>query len=698
MSLGRHLLMCMVLLAATVAAADEGMWLFNHPPTQPVQAKYGFTLTQPWLDHARLSSVRFNNGGSGSFVSPDGLTFTNHHVAQTCLYGLSTKERDLYVTGFYARTQADEARCPDLELNVLMSLENVTKQVNAGVSPKMPAAEAYLKQRANTARIESECVRSTGLRCDVVSLYSGGEFDLYRYKKYTDVRLVFAPEFAAAFFGGDPDNFEYPRYDLDVAFFRVYENNRPARLDHYLKWSQAGVKDGELVFVSGHPGSTGRLLTMSQLQFLRDTSYPMALDFLARRIQLLQGYSAQGPEQARQAQELFFGYQNSDKALTGYNSGLHTPSLMEKKLAEENRLKAAVQSRPQEFKAFGDPWAEIARAMDAEREMFLPLTLLERRSGGELAGFARTLVRAADERKKPNPERLPEYRDSALPSLEQSLFAANPVYKPLNALLLADWLTELEEKLPGNPAVKRILGGKNPSLLARQIIDGTTLDQPDARRKLYAGGEAAIAASNDPLIVLMRSFDPEARFFRKQYDEKVDAVERRDGAALAKIRFAVQGANVPPDATFTLRLSYGSVKGYVEDGRGSVAPKGAKVPYFTTLGGAFDWAAAHGNQPPYQLPEGWRKAKPALKLDTPLNMVSTPDIIGGNSGSPVIDKAGELVGIIFDGNIQSLPWRFAYEDAVGRAVSVDARGIVEALRNIYGATRLVDELTGQKEK
>ena len=698
MSPRRLLLLWVILAAATVAAADEGMWLFNHPPTEQVRTKYGFTLTQAWLDHTRLASVRFNNGGSGSFVSPDGLTFTNHHVAQTCLYGLSTKERDLYVTGFYAQTQAEEAKCPDLELNVLMSVEDVTNRVNAGISKKTPAAKAFLQQRANTANIESECVKSTTLRCDVVSLYAGGEFDLYRYKKYTDVRLVFAPEFAAAFFGGDPDNFEYPRYDLDVTFFRVYENNQPAHPDSYLQWSKTGVKDNELVFVSGNPGSTGRLLTVAQLDFLRDMSYPMALDFLSRRIKLLENYSAQGPENARQAQELLFSYQNSYKALTGYESGLRNQSLMDKKVAEEDKLKAAVRNNPDDKKAFDDPWGEIGQALNTEKAFFLPLTLLERRTSGELAGFARILVRAAVERNKPNPERLPEYRDSALPSLEQSLFAANPVYKPLNAVLLADWLAELEQKLPNDPAVRQIIGGKDPTAVARQMVNGTSLNDPAARKQLYEGGEAAIASSHDPLILLMKTIDPEARSFRKQYDDKVDAVERRDGAVLAKIRFVVQGSSAPPDATFTLRLSYGTVKGYVEDGRGSVAPKGTAVPYFTTLGGAFDHAAAHANQPPYQLPESWVKAKPKLKLDTPLNIVSTPDIIGGNSGSPVINRAGELVGIIFDGNIQSLSWRFAYQDTTGRSVSVDGRGILDALRSIYGATRVVNELTGNGNK
>ncbi len=685
---------CVALSLAGLAVADEGMWLFNHPPTQKIKAKYNFTLTPQWLDHTRLSSVRFNNGGSGSFVSADGLTFTNHHVAQTCLYGLSTKERDLYKTGFYAKTQADEAKCPDLELNVLVGIEDVTDKVNAGITPAMPAAEVGTRQRANMSTIEADCAKSTGLRCDVVTLYSGGVYDLYKYKKYTDVRLVFAPEFQTAFFGGDPDNFEYPRYDLDITFFRVYENDKPAKLDNFLKWSQAGVKDGELVFVSGHPGSTGRLLTMAQLEFLRDESYPMALDFLARRIKLLEQYSAQSAEQARQAQEDFFGYQNSFKAIKGYQSGLLDKALMAKKAADEQKMKAAVLNDPKKKQEFGDPWGAIAQSMSAEKTFFVPLTLLDRRSAGDLVRYARTIVRGAEERQKPNAERLREFRESALPSVEQNLFAANPVYKPLNVLFLADWLQELKQKLPNDPAVRQTLNSKDPSALAREIVDNSKLDDPAVRKELWQGGQKALDASTDPMIAFIKIIDPEARKYRKEYDDKVDAVERRQGAVLAKIRFAQEGTSVPPDATFTLRLSYGTVEGFIEDGRGSVAPKGAHVPYFTTMGGAFDHAAKHNFKPPYDLAESWIKAKPQLKLNTALNFISTPDIIGGNSGSPVVNEKDEVVGIIFDGNIQSLPWRFVYEDVIGRSVSVDARGIVEALRTIYHADRVVDELVG----
>jgi len=686
-----------LLCLAGTAAADEGMWLFNAPPAARIKAKYGFELTQAWLDHVRLSSVRFDNGGSGSFVSPDGLTFTNHHIAAECIHQISTAGKDYMKDGFYARTQAEEAKCPDLELNVLESLQDVTTEVNAAVKPGMSVADQGQAQRAAMSAIEKDCAAATHLRCDVVTLYSGARYDLYRYKKYTDVRLVFAPEFEAAFFGGDPDNFEYPRYDLDVSFFRVYENDKPVHLANYFKWSPSGVKEGDLIFVSGNPGSTARLDTLAQLEFLRDVQYPWFLDSYARRDVLLKKFGAASPENARIAQGNLFGIENSLKAIRGYQSGLLDPALMAKKSAEEAGLQKTVASDPAKKAQFGDPWAELATAMDVQKQIFLPLTYLERRAGfrGDLAGIARVLVRVAEEKTKPNGDRLREYRDSGLPSLEQDLFSTAPIYKSLEILQLADSLQEMQEKMPASPVVARVLNGGTPEEAAKYLIDNTRLDDVAVRKQLYAGGQAAILASTDPLIVLMRDVDPEARAVRKRFDDEVDSVVRRDGAAVAQIRFAADGATAYPDATFTLRLSYGAVRGYTENGQGTV-PKGTKLLYFTTIGEAYEHAAQHGNKDPYELPASWVQAKSKVRLTTPLNVVETADIIGGNSGSPVVNTSGDVVGIIFDGDIQSLPWNFAYDDAVGRSIQVDTRGILEALRNIYGATALADELAGKK--
>jgi Peptidase S46 len=683
-------LLAFAFIFSTLATADEGMWLYNEPPKDKIKAKYGFELTQPWLDHVRLSSVRFNNGGSGSFVSADGLTFTNHHVGAGCVQQLSTEGRDYIKTGFYAKTQSEEAKCPNLELNQLVGIEDVTDKINSGLKADMSAAEAGQAQRAAMSQVEKDCSTTTGLRCDVVIFYSGQVYNLYKYKKYTDVRLVFAPEFGIAFFGGDPDNFTYPRYDLDITFFRVYENGKPAHVDNYLQWSRTGVKDGDLIFVSGHPGNTGRLLTMAQLEFLRDVQYPASLKVFARRITLLQNFSKQSEENARIAKENIFGLQNSQKATTGYQSGLLDKAIMDKKAADEANLRAAFKADPKNA-GTPDPWEEIAQAIKLQQSIYLELTYLERLRGfsGHLAQTARILMRAAEEKPKPNSERIREFRDSALPSLEQQLFSTEPVYKNLDTVLLADSLSEMQDALgKDNPDVQKVLQGKGPADAAKEIIANTKLDDVAVRKQLYEGGQTAVDASTDPLIVTMRAIEPAARAVRRQFDDKVDSVVRRDGTIVAKTRFAQSGFTQPPDATFTLRLSYGAVKGYQENGKA--------IPFSTNIGGAYEHAAEHNNQPPYNLPESWMKSKANLDLKAPLNFVSTADIIGGNSGSPTVNQKGEVVGIIFDGNIESLPWNFTFSDVQGRAVSVDARAIQEALRKIYGATALADELLGTK--
>jgi Peptidase S46 len=677
-----------LMLATSLALADEGMWLYNAFPKDRIEKQYGFLPTQRWLDHLRSSSVRFNNGGSGSFVSADGLAFTNHHVGANCIGKLASSGADYMKTGFYAKTQADEAKCPDLELNVLVEIEDVTSKVKGAAPPSMSAADAGQAQRSAMSAIEKDCASSSGLRCDVVTLYSGEVYNLYKYKKYTDVRLVFAPEFAAAFFGGDPDNFTFPRYDLDITFFRIYENGKPIHLDHYLQWSKTGLKDGDLIFVSGHPGNTDRLKTVAQVEFLKNVDFPSRLASYKRRITTLQQFSTESPENARIAQEDIFGLQNAQKAIQGEYEGISDAAVLSKMNSEEReREKAYMDKHPGE----SNPWDEISNATKVNREIYDPLTYVERMRGfsSEMAFNARTLVRAAEEKPKPNGDRLREYRDSGLPSLEQGLFSTAPVYKNLETLMLAVSFTLMQEALgPEDPAVKAAMGGKSPDEAAKMVIAGTKLEDVAVRKQLYEGGQAAIAASTDPLIVLMRNVDAEARAARKRFDDEVDSVVRRDGALIARARFSQSGFTQPPDATFTLRLSYGTVKGYEENGK--------KIPYFTTMGGAFEHADKHGNKPPYDLAGSWLKMKSKLNLATPLNFVSTADIIGGNSGSPTVNKAGEVVGIIFDGNIQSLVLDFYYDERQARAVSVDSRGIIEALRKIYGADALADELTGAK--
>ena len=569
-----------------------------------------------------------------------------------------------------------------------MLFRSVTAKVKAGATSAMSTADAGQAERSAMSAVEKDCATSTGLRCDVVTLYSGEVYNLYKYKKYTDVRLVFSPEFDAAFFGGDPDNFTYPRYDLDITFFRIYENDKPVHLDNYLQWSKTGVKDGDLIFVSGHPGNTDRLKTVAQLQFLKGVDYPSRLASYKQRIAMLQKFSAESEENARIAQEEIFGLQNAQKAINGEYEGLQDMSVMSHMdTAEHEREKAYVDKHTGE----PNPWQEISNAVKVNREIYAPLTYVERMRGfnSDLVFYARDLVRAAEEKSKPNGSRLREFRDSALPSLEQQLFSTGPIYKNLEIAKLTLSLIQMREALgPEDPTVKTSLNGKSPEAVAKALIDGSKLDDVAVRKQLYEGAKTAVDASTDPLIVLMRNVDAEARAVRKRFDDEVDAVVRRDGATIARARFAQSGFTQPPDATFTLRLSYGTVKGYEENGK--------RIPPFTTFAGAYEHAKEHGSKPPYNLAASWLKMKSKLNLETPLNYVSTADIIGGNSGSPTVNKAGEVIGIIFDGNIQSLVLDFHYDDRQARAVSVDSRGIIEALRKIYGADALANELSGGK--
>jgi Peptidase S46 len=670
------------------ALADEGMWTFNNVPRAEIKKKYGFEVTDEWLNKVRLASVRFNNGGSGSFVSPNGLVLTNYHIVEDIVGEVSTPEKDLAKEGFVAKTRAEEIKVPSLELNVLMSIEDVTSRVNGAVKAGATDAEAFTARRAEIAAIEAESLRATRLRSDVVTLYQGGQYNLYRYKKYTDIRLVFVPEFQAAFFGGDPDNFNYPRYNIDMALVRVYENDQPVHPEHYFKWSTTGAKEGTLVFVTGNPGSTSRLYTVAHLEELRDTSIPIVLRVLERREAVLKKYMAMGEEQTRQAQNELNSVQNSLKVYRGQLAGLKDPSLMARKTKEEQALRKLVAANPERQKMYGGAWDAIAKAHQT-----YPTFIRERRifdqAGGfnsTLFNFARALVRLATENEKPNAERLPEYTDARRASLELALYSPAPIHEDFEKLKLADSLGFMVELLGADhPLVKQVLAGKSPEARADELISGTKLKDPEYRKELAKGGKAAIEASTDPMIVVARLIDPKSREVRKRYESEVTGVERANYAKIARALFETEGTKIYPDATFTPRLSYGAIEGYMENGK--------KVPAFTTLGGLYARADQFKQEFPYNLPPRWLEKKSALNLSTPFNFVSTNDIIGGNSGSPTFNQNGELVGLIFDGNIQSLVGDFMYDGSVNRAISVDTRGMLEVLKKVFNANDIVAELT-----
>lgn len=687
------------------AVSDEGMWLLNDAPKQRLKEKYKFDLADAWLKNAMLASVRLNSGGSGGFVSPDGLLVTNHHVAADSLQKLSRPGEDLLRDGFYAPTRDKELKCPDLEINVLQEITDVTSEINAAVKPEMKPADAFAARRAVMGKIEKESLDRTGLRSDVVTLYNGGLYHLYRYKKYTDVRLVFAPERAIASFGGDVDNFEYPRMNLDVAFFRAYESGAPAKTPHFFKWSETGPAGGDLVFVTGHPGTTNRLETLAKLKHRRDLTLPYTLARLRTLEAALIQYSEQSGEKRRQAATDLHSVANARKAFSGQYQGLLDPNIMAQKKASERQLiesaaalaqRARMGEGPGSVKgptAFDDTLnaLEALEATQAKLRAFeKPYGLVETGHAfhSPLFSIARYCVRMADELPKKSADRLREYRDSNLESLKFQLFSPAPLYPELERAKLTASLTFLAETLGGEHAlVKLALAGKNPAARADDLVGGTKLFDPAERKRLVDGGKSAVDASKDPLIGLARDIDAESRALRTRFETEVEEPERQAYAALSGVRFLAFGNSVAPDATFTLRLAFGTVQGYEVGGE--------KLNFHTTFGEAFDKSERLGGKEPFDLPKRWTEGKSKLDLGTPFDFVSTADTIGGNSGSPVLNRAGELVGINFDRNRHGLVRNFVYTDVQARHIAVHSKSVLEALRKLYPAAPLVQELTGK---
>jgi hypothetical protein len=671
-----------LLLAATpVIHAEEGMWTFDNPPLKLLKAKYGFTPTQAWLDHLRLSSVRLNDGGSGSFVSPNGLLLTNHHVARGQLQKNSIRD------GFYAITPDQEMKSADLEVNVLVAMQDVTARVQGAAKGAGNDTKALKAREAEVAAIEKESKDKTGLRSDVVSFYNGGEYWLYQYKAYTDVRVVFAPEQQAAFYGGDPDNFTYPRYDLDMAIFRVYENGKPLHTDNFLKWSAKGAAPGELTFISGHPGSTERQDTVAELLVQRDIRGPAMTEYLQRRIATAQGFAKQGPEQARLVGSAIFGLQNSLKVYIGRAEALADKAILSKKQAEEDDFRAKVAANPDWKKQYGDAWDTIARVEEKAKPEFKGQIF--RRADSILFSRAMLIVQYVAEIKKPDGERLSPFHDAGLQSLMFQVMSPAPIFPATEKLFMASALKMCQEKLGKDEAfLQAILQGGDVDQTVDSLVDGTKLADPAFRKSLIDGGEAAVAASTDPMIIAARRVDPISRETNRRMRDTIASVLTPAGEKLGKARFLVYGKDAYPDATFTLRLSYGTVDGYPYNG--TIAPP------FTTYYGLYDRAASFGNKAPFDLTPKQETGRDKVDLSTPLDFVTTGDIIGGNSGSPVVNREGELVGLIFDGNIESLAGDFVYDGSKNRAVAVHSSGMIEGLRKLYGAGTLADELEGKK--
>ncbi|HTK35721.1 MAG TPA: S46 family peptidase [Caulobacteraceae bacterium] len=676
----------LALAAAGAARADEGMWTFDNFPAAAVKAKYGVTIDQPWLDRVRGAAVRLSTGCSASVVSGQGLVLTNHHCAADCVQALSTAKVDYTKTGFAAGARKDEKLCAGMQAEILMSIADVTPRISNAFVGK--TGRAYLQARdAEVAAVEKEACagKEATQRCQVLTLYQGGQYKLYTYRKYSDVRLVFAPEFAMAFFGGDPDNFNFPRYDLDFSFVRLYENGAPAATPDHLTWSTAPPKAGEPVFVAGNPGSTSRQLTADQLVSLRSFALP---DTLLQLSELRGRYIRFGEESAENSRVVshdLFSNENTFKALRGQLQALSDDRFIAAKRAADGALKAKVDADPALKASIGDPWADIAKAQGPRAALYDSYSLVERAGyGSQLLGYARALVRSAQERAKPNGERLPEYTDSRLALLEKSILDPEPVDAGVEQVKLEFWLTKVREYLTADaPETKALLGRDSPEALAARLTRSKLAD-PAVRRALWTGGLTAIQASSDPMVRYVLQIDPAARGVRSAYEAQVSGPTDRAAEAIAKARFAAYGTSVYPDATFSLRLSYGAVEGWTEQGR-AVEP-------FTRLGGLYDRATG---QPPFDLPQRWLDAKARLNPETVFDISSSNDIIGGNSGSPLIDAKGQVVGAIFDGNIHSLGGAYGYDPVLNRAVSVSTAAITEALTKVYDRRGLVQELTAR---
>lgn len=666
-----------------IAHADEGMWTFDNFPSDRVRQTHGFGPDKEWLDHVRLSSVRLAGGCSGSIVSATGLVMTNHHCARSCIQQLSTQGKDLMANGFSAATAGDEVRCPEIELNQLIDISDVTERISAATRDQS-GTKFIDAQRAEMSRIEKACATTDKLRCDVVTLYNGGRYHLYKYRRFQDVRLVFAPEAAIAHFGGDPDNFMFPRYSLDATFLRIYEDGAPAKMEHHLSWSPTGPKDGDLAFVAGHPGSTSRLFTVAQLEYERDVVLPDRLEWLAQERGMFTEFQNRGAEARRISTPRLLGVENSLKGGRGRHQALLDKTFFAGRVAEEQAFRALVEADPVRRAAYGGAWDAIAQAKLKERRSRKSHLLVEQGRGftSTLMEHAKTLVRAAAELPKPNEDRLREFADSRLPGVKQRLFSSAPIYDEMEILNLTFALTRLREELgPDDPLVRKVLGRESPEGLAATLVKGTGLKDVAIRKELFAGGQTAVTGSTDPMILLMRLIDPEARAIRKTYEDEIESVLKKNGELLAKARFEIHGTGAYPDATFTLRLSYGTVRGFEHNG-GKVAP-------VTTFAGLFD---RDTGKTPFDLPASWLSARPILNLDTPMNFCTTNDIIGGNSGSPVVDKEGRVSGLIFDGNIYSLGGDYGFDETVNRAVAVHSSALLESLGKVYGARRILDEL------
>lgn len=676
----------LMLAAPTYSLADEGMWTADNFPAGTLADKYGTVIDEKFLSGLQKATTRLEGGCTGSFASPAGLILTNHHCVQRCLTQYSSEDNDLRARGFLAANRAKEQRCESEQVSVLVGYEDVTAAVTEATTG-LTEAEANRVRKSTLTRLENECKRAAGKNvtiCESVSLYQGGQYFIYKYKRYDDVRLVFAPEQAIAAFGGDPDNFNFPRWCLDMALLRAYENGKPAMTPDFLRWKRAGAQKDETVFISGHPGSTQRSLTVAQLRHLRDVRIPEWIERNSEQRGRIIQYGKSGAEAQRIAGETLQSLENGLKVQRNRLAALLNDNMLTLKAAEEDKLRKAVAANPELTDKYGSAWQDDEQAVATYRDFYVRYNYIERSAGfgGILSTYARQLVRAAAEREKSEAERLRAYTDNALIQLKQQVLAARPIHSDLEELRLSFTLDKMREAFgPDDPFVKLILGKRSPDQMAQQLVSATRLGDPEYRRQLWEGGNTAIGESSDPMIRLALAVDPEARQLRKRYDDEVEAPLRVAGEQIAAARFAVFGTGTYPDATFTFRITYGTVKGWDE--------LGENIDPFTTVGQLYPRVTG---QAPFSLPERWQEQR--VDSAVRFNFAATTDITGGNSGSPMTNASGELVGLAFDGNIHSIAGAYFFDESLNRTVLVHPQLMLAALEELYGADHLAREISG----
>lgn len=671
---------------------DSGkMWTFDYPPVKYFERTYGFTPDEKWFDNARLSALRLS-GCSASFISSDGLVMTNHHCARYALDKVNKPGEDLPDSGFYAPTLNDERRVDGMYADQLISMKDVTAEVQEAFERGKTDEEKVAERNREIQKLQKDAWEeykksqpNDSIYAQVVTFYNGGKYSLYIYKRYTDIRLVFAPQLIVAYFGGDYDNFTYPRYDLDVSLFRIYQDGKPLNTEHYFRWSNSGAQENEPVFVIGNPGRTSRLLTVAQLEFNRDYSYPYIVNLLKDAMDIYSKYIEQHPDKKLEYQTRLFGISNSYKAYTGYLGGLRDQYLMARKRAFEKKFREAVDANPVLKEKYGSVWKEIARIQKEKAEIYEKFQAYNVTGLGRSSYFniASRLIQYAKAMKMPESNRPMDYKGGALDSTKKKFFPSN--FNPDIEKMFLEYQLGFMSSVFGtsNEAFNRLLGGRTPTDAAHDLATTTFLGDSSRVVAMLNGSPDAILSSSDPFIQYMESIQKEASEMQARY-QNLSAREATQGQKLGHALYDVYGTSIPPDATFTLRIADGVVKGY--EYNGTIAPP------LTTFYGMYNRYYSFGKKYPWYLPGNWSNPPADFNLSTPLDFVATNDIIGGNSGSPVINKNLEIVGLIFDGNIESLPGEYIYVDTYNRSVAVHSNAILEALAKIYHADRIVSEI------